>query len=150
MTWIITCGFLRLTGRNLSRGKKRASRLWFVFCALVLLIAVGRLFGTMWQHRTALITADPFSYISFAQDLSGGHLHMTGPVADAAAAFSEAVAVAAANAGAAALVLAGFMRILTREAVDRFPVLVNRRVMNEVHDPRCNEAVFREGAEANG
>lgn len=38
-------------------------------------------------------------------------------------AFSEAVADAAANAGAAALVLAGFMRILTREAVDRFPVL---------------------------
>lgn len=37
--------------------------------------------------------------------------------------FSEAVAVAAEKAGASALVLAGFMRILTSEAVDRFPIL---------------------------
>jgi len=42
------------------------------------------------------------------------------------ASFTKAVCDAAEDAGAAALVLAGFMRILTKDAVDRFP----NRILN--------------------
>ena len=42
------------------------------------------------------------------------------------ASFTKAVCEAAEDAGATALVLAGFMRILTKEAVDRFP----NRILN--------------------
>ena len=57
--------------------------------AAVLLTLYGLigLFSLMTQHRTAAISADPFSYLQFAQTLSDGSFHMQGPIAEAIRAF---------------------------------------------------------------
>ena len=62
--------------------------------ALVLtLYGCGSLFILMTQNRTAVISADPYTYLQFAQTLSKGSFHLQGPLADAIREFNPDPAV---------------------------------------------------------
>jgi hypothetical protein len=56
--------------------------------------ALAALFIPLCVNHEALITADPYSYVSFARNLAEGHYFLHGDVADAIAAFHENDALA--------------------------------------------------------
>lgn len=61
--------------------------------ALVLtLYACISLFSLMLQHRTAAITADPYTYLQFAETLADGSFQLQGPLAEAIREFHVAPA----------------------------------------------------------
>jgi hypothetical protein len=65
------------------------TRLLQIAVLVMFMFALTLRFSDFVRSRNALITADPYAYLLFAQELAEGHLHFSGVLAETIAEFAE-------------------------------------------------------------